>query len=429
MNRRGFIGSAAGSTMSLLAAAQVKPPESGKTIAEKPRQTPVVREVDVVIAGGGPTAVGAALAAASEGMKVLVLERHGMLGSVWTAGLLNPFFDPDKGWLVAELIGRMRKAGAWNDSKPMPGGQLAPVFDVEVMKYALECMMAERGVEFWYNALVTDAVMKGDRVLGAIVESKSGREAVLGKVMIDCSGDGDLAARAGVPFTLGREKDGLAQPLTLMFEIDNIKSFGKLKAAELTIHEMYLALRQAIEDHHLPIKLPYGPQRSGAPYLIKVPRPGAAAIQATHMYKIDYTNTRDLTRATVEGRRQVHEIFMKAMKCIPGMEDVQLTVTAPAVGVRESRHLHGRYRLDLEDLLQSRRYKRTAVTDVNFPIDIHEIDPQSTAPKLVLPPGVKVPKSPVCDIPYGSLLPEHVTGLIFAGRCLLARTPPMPHTG
>jgi hypothetical protein len=417
MNRRGFLGSAAGLAMPPLAAGQVHPLESGKTIAEKPRQTRVVREVDVVIAGGGPTAMGAALAAASEGMKVLVLERHGMLGSVWTAGLLNPLMDSDKGWLVAELIGRLRKAGAWDDRQSRPGGFHMPVFDVETMKYVLECMMVERGIEFWYHALVTDAVMEGNRVLGAIVESKSGREAVLGKVVIDCSGDGDLSARAGVPFTLGREKDGLAQPCTLMFEIDNIKSFGKVKADDLKVHDMYLALQQAIEDHHLPIKLPYGPQRFGTPYLIKLPRPGAAAIQATHMYKIDCTDTRAVTWATVEGRRQAQEIFMQAMKFIPGLEDIRLTVTASTVGVRESRHLHGRYLLDLEDLLQSRHFE-DAITSVNFPIDVHEIDPQSTEPKLVLPAGVNASKPAVCDIPFRSLLPEHLTGMLFAGRCL-----------
>lgn len=425
VNRRGFLGS-----VGSLAAASVAAPDAKEAgarpagsqgdapfILEKPRKTPIARKVDVLVVGGGPAAVGAALAAGTEGARVLLLERHGMLGSVWTAGLLNPFFDPEKGWLVATLINRLKQAGAWDDGVLRPKGNPAPVFDVELMKYVLECMMAESGIEFWYHALVTDAVMEGDRVIGAIVESKSGREAVLGKVVVDCSGDGDLAARAGVPFQLGREKDGLQQPLTLMFEIDNIERFGNLKADDLKIHEMYLALRQAISDYKLPIKLPYGPQRAGTPYLIKVPRPGAAAIQATHVYKINCTDVRELTKATVDARRQVHEIFMKAMKRIPGMENIRLTVTAPTIGVREARHLEGRYRLDLEDMLKARRFD-DAVTSVNFGIDIHEIDPESTYPRLTLPPGVTSSKVPMCDIPYRCLLPKHLSGLLFAGRCL-----------
>lgn len=416
VNRRNFL-SRAGSLAAVSAAAPDARGADAPFILEKPRRTPVARRADVVVVGGGPAAVGAALAAASEGARVVLLERHGMLGSVWTAGLLNPFFDPEKGWLVATLIQRVKQAGAWDDGVLGSRRTPAPVFDVEVMKYLLECMMAESGVEFWYHALVTDAVMEGDRVAGVIVESKSGREAVLAKVVIDCSGDGDLAARAGVPFQLGREKDGLQQPLTLMFEIDNIESFENVKGDDLRIHLMYQALRQAITGHNLPIKLPYGPQRAGTPYLIKVPRPGAAAIQATHVYKINCIDVRELTRATVDARRQIHEIFMKAMKRIPGMENIRLTVTAPAIGVREARHLEGRYRLDLEDMLKARRFD-DAVTSVNFGIDIHEIDPESTYPRLSLPPGISAGKVPMCDIPYRSLLPKHLTGLLFAGRCL-----------
>jgi NADPH-dependent 2,4-dienoyl-CoA reductase/sulfur reductase-like enzyme len=114
---------------------------SAKIVAEPARKTPVVAEVDVVVAGGGPTGVGAALAAASEGAKTLLVERHAMLGGVWTAGLLNPLFDPRKGWTVDRLIDNLQQRGAWV-RKGMD------VFDVEAMKYVLERMMAEAKVEF-----------------------------------------------------------------------------------------------------------------------------------------------------------------------------------------------------------------------------------------------------------------------------------------
>ncbi len=376
-----------------------------------------MREVDVLVAGARPAGIGAALAAAKEGARVLLIERHGMLGSVWTAGLMNPFFDPEKGWTIKLLIDRLRESGAWIDSERRPKALPSPVFDVEIMKYVLERLMVENGVEFWYHAFVTGAIREGDRVAGAIVEGKSGREAVLAKVSIDTSGDGDLSARAGIPFSLRRETDGLSQPLTLMFEIDNIDSLGGVKAADMKIHEFHKALAETIRRNQIPVQLPGGPQRAGAPDLIRVPRPGAAAIQATHVCKVDCTDTRALSKAIVEGRRQVHEVFLHAMKRIPGMENIRLTVTAPAIGVREARHLEGGYRLDVTDRMEGRRFD-DAVTSTGFHIDVHEMDPDSKAPNITLPPGLKRHEVPMCDVPYRCLLPKHLSGLLFAGRCL-----------
>ncbi len=353
--------------------------------------------------------MGAALAAAQEGASVLVLERFGMLGGVWTGGLLNPYFDPNKGWMVGQLIDRLKQARAWKNLDKFE------VFDVEVMKYTLEQMMAQARVEYWYHAQVTDAVMDGNRVRGAFVESKSGREAVLGKVVIDCSGDGDLSARAGVKFQYGRERDGLAQPATLMFEIDNIQGLGNLKPEDVKVHEVFQALQQAIAKRDLRIKLPYGPQRSGAPFLIAVPRPGAAAIQATHVYKVDATDVRAVTRATVEARRQIHEVFMPALRGIPGLEDIRLTVSAAYLGIREARHLEGKYRLDVDDMIHARRFP-DAVTSLGFGTDVHEIDPNDASPRVPdLPEGKRTRN---CDIPYRCLLPKDLEGLLFAGRCI-----------
>lgn len=408
VNRRNFLG-AVGAAAGIRGAASPASAAEAGYITEPPRRTRVAREVDVLVAGGGPTGVGAALAAAREGASVLVLERFGMLGGVWTGGLLNPYFDPHKGWMVGELVGALKQAHAWKALDKFE------VFDVEVMKYTLEKMMAQAGVDYWYHAAVTDPVMDGNRVGGAIVESKSGREAVLAKVTIDCSGDGDLAARAGVPFQYGRESDNVAQPATLMFEIDNIQGLGKLPAADVKVHEIFLALQESIQKQNLPIKLPYGPQRAGAPYLIAVPRPGAAAIQATHVYRVNALDVRAVTKATVEARRQIHEVFMPALRGIPGMQDVRLTVSSAYLGIREARHLQGRYKLDLEDMLEARRFP-DAVTSLGFGVDIHEIDPSDKAPRAPKLPRGKRPQ--MCDIPYRCLLPQDRDGLLFAGRCM-----------
>jgi len=366
-------------------------------VHEAPRRTPVAAQVDVLVVGGGPTGVGAALAAAGEGAKTLVLERHGMLGGMWTAGLLNPLFESRKGWLVEQLVDRLRQAKAWRDDASFP------VFDTELMKYTLEQMLVEANVDFWYHVQATDPVVVDQCVRGVIVEGKSGREAVLARVIVDCTGDGDIAARAGVPFQFGREFDGLAQPMTLMFEVSDAEKLGTGTQNILDI------LNAAIAEHHLPIELPYGANPRGTPYSIPVPECGVSAIQATHVYRYDATDTRDVTRATVEARKQVHEIFLKAMRHVPGLENVRLSQTAPSIGIRESRHFEGRYTLCADDVIAGRRFD-DAVASCAFGCDIHEIYPDDKH-------AHRIPAKPF-EIPYRCLLPKSIQGLLFAGRCI-----------
>jgi hypothetical protein len=370
---------------------------SRSVVEEAPRQTPVAAAVDVVVVGGGPTGVGAALAAASEGAKTLVVERHGMLGGMWTAGLLNPLFEPLRGWWVERLVGRLHEAGGWRDHPKFP------VFDTEVLKYTLEQMLGEAGVDFWYHVQACDPLVIDRRVRGIIIEGKSGREAILANTVIDCTGDGDVAARAGVPFQFGRPVDGLAQPMTLMFEVEGVESLGPKTQHILEI------LADAIEANDLPIQLPYGKRPRGTPYLIPLPTEGVGAIQATHVYRFDATDTRDVTRATVEARAQVHEIFFEALRNVPGLEKIRLSQTAPSLGIRESRHMEGQYTLNADDVTAGRQFE-DAVCSCAFGCDIHEIYPDD---KL----AHRIPAKPF-EIPYRCLVPKSIRGLLFAGRCI-----------
>ncbi len=369
-------------------------------VAEAPRRTRVAADVDVLVIGGGPAGVAAALAAAQQGARVLIIERHGMLGGVWTAGLLNPLFDHvRKGFIVAELVRRLQAANAW-----VPW-TMSHCFDIEVMKLTLEAWCDERKVDYWYHCVCVGAIVEDGVVRGAIVEGKSGREAVLARVCVDASGDGDLAAYAGAGYEFGRTVDGLAQPMTMMFEIEGLPPGYQQRTSQ----SLYDAMQEAIRQHNLPYQLPIE-RVNYAPWIINLPRPGAAVVQHTHIYRKSALNTRQLSRATADARRLAREA-VEILRGIPGLENVRLIQTAPALGIREARRVRGDHVLTLEDLQAGRRFL-DAVTFGAFGVDIHE-----PAPGAGVPSGHHARMKPY-EIPYRCLLPAGLEGLLTAGRCI-----------
>jgi hypothetical protein len=370
-------------------------------VDESPRRLPVAADVDVLVVGGGPAGVGAALAAGREGARTLLVERHAMLGGMWTAGMVNPLFDfRRKGWLVAELIERLEAEGAWRPHSHRS------TFDCEVMVRLLERLMDEAGVEFRYHVSGVDTIIEDGAVRGVVTESKAGRRAVLAGAVIDCTGDGDVAARAGVPYELGRMQDGLLQPMTLMFEI---RGTGDCEQGVTDRRHTYDVMTEVIEENDLGVELPFG--RVGyAPAIIKMPQPDSAVVQATHVYRLNALDPRDLTRGIVDARRQAAELT-EVIRHMPGLEDVRLVRTAPTIGIRETRRICGRYRLDEADLAEGRRFE-DAVTFCTFCVDVHE-----PAPGAGLPSGHGMAMKPY-EIPFRCLLPEGVDNLLVAGRCI-----------
>ena len=318
-----------------------------------------------------------------------------MLGGMWTAGLVNPLFEATRnGWLVAELVARLQAAGAWRTWK------FAYTFDVETMKRELEAMLLESGVELLYHTLAVDSIVEAGRLRGIVIESKAGREALLAAVTVDCTGDGDVAARAGVPFEFGRLGDDLVQPLTLMFTVEGAGDYEQESAPAL-----YDALVQAGAQ----AGLPFG-RENYVPWVISLPAPGQAAVQYTHVYRLNPLDPADLTAGTVAARRQAAEA-VAALRGVPGLEAVRLSQTAAHLGVRETRRIAGQYRLELDDLASGRRFAE-AVARCDFGVDIHE-----PAPGAGLPSGHGAPMQPY-EIPYRCLVPAQGEGLLVAGRCL-----------
>jgi len=368
-----------------------------QSVWEAPRELPVRRRCDVLVCGAGPAGVGAALAAADEGADVVLVERWAMPGGMWTAGLVNPFFEErNRGYIVRELIDKLEAAGAWR----IWCGSYC--FDPEAMKLSLEQMLRERGVHVLYYSQAVDAIVVEGRVHGAVMESKAGREAILAHVVVDATGDGDIAARAGCEFAFGSPVDGYVQPMTLMFEIRDIRGFRQRDSRAL-----YDRLAAVLAERPTDFELPF-PRYGAAPYVITLPCDTAGAVQATHVYRVNPLDPAELTAGTMNARKQAHQL-MSLLRQLPEFADARITNTAASIGLRESRRVTGLYRIGMDDLAEGRRFP-DAVCCVRFGVDIHHGPGQGNS-------GHGAKMQPY-EIPYRCLVPRDVVGLLLAGRCI-----------
>lgn len=367
-----------------------------RTIRQPARDVPVLGEVDVVVCGGGPAGVGAALSCAREGARTILLERCGSLGGMWTTGLVNPLFDhANKGGILRELIAELKSRDAWRDDPVRPG--FLTTFDLEQMKVLLDERMVEAGVDVLFHAWAADAVMEGREIKGVLVESKSGRAAALGRVVVDCTGDGDIAARAGAAWDKGRADDGRVQPVTLMFRLAGCQFLQQ------NSEHLYSLMTTAASD--IGVQLP--PFRR--PWIIPLPGTGDAVVQAVHVYGVDATDARQLSAAYVAARKEA-QLLVRIFRHIPALRDVRLVTTAEQMGVRETRRVVGRYEVTLEDVVEGRRHP-DGVCLVTFGIDIHPIRSQDAD-------HARMPAVKPYHIPYRALVPRDIDGLLLAGRCV-----------
>lgn len=381
-----------------------------KTIIEDQREIPVLDDVDVLVVGGGPAGIGAAIAAARLGAKTLIVEQFNCLGGVATSGghnhysQFNAWADPSVqvvGGLADELRRRLLVRGfATYDGSCLD-------FDVEGMKLLLDEMTAEAGVRALYYTFYCGTLVEDGAVTGGIIQNKSGRQAVLAKRVIDCTGDGDAAYYAGAQFAQGRPEDGRCQPTTLMFTIGGVD--WPRVAAWRTSYDMREVWAKAQAEG---IMEPFQSVIMGFWHTNVLP--DQVGINMTHMINVDSTRAEDLSWATVEGRRQAHHLVSVFRKVAPGMERCYLISTAPALGLRESRRIAGLVTITADDLLNQRAWE-DAIGYGSFYIDIHNpAGPGMSAQTLRPPKGFHY------QIPYRALIPKGVDNLLVAGRCISA---------
>jgi hypothetical protein len=403
-------------------------------IYEERRQVPVTREPDILVAGAGPAGIGAAISAARQGARVLLVERYGFVGGNLTIAMVNPMFTFHDiegrqvirgiaGEVVDRLVALTASKGHVSDLT-FDNASMTP-FDPEGMKYLLFQMIKESKVELLLHTFVSDAVASNRLVQAVIVENKSGREAIRPRFVIDCSADADIAARVGAPFVLGREEDGAMQPVTLFFriagvDIDRLKLWMKenrdLLKDSPSDHEIdssdalaFLGLKELVKRAMLTGEFP----SDAAPRILfyQLPREGQVAVNATRLQGIDGTKADDLTRAEVVTREQAWQIHKFLQKRVGGFEHSYILDTGAQVGVRETRHIVGDYTLTAEDVLSGRAFP-DGIACGTFAIDIH---PPEGEQQIFTGSGKSV-----YEIPYRSLLPKGFDNLLVAGRSISA---------
>lgn len=367
--------------------------DTRNTRPEQARNIPVARETEVLVCGGGPAGIAAAVTAAREGARVLILERHPFLGGVWTAGALTILLDTErKAGLNAELRRRLHERGA----STFVRGEWPewPVYGIEAMKSLLDDLIEETGVEVQLYTQVAAVAREGRQVTGVFTESKSGREFIQARIVIDTTGDGDVAALAGCPFEMGRPKDGKTQPMTLYGRIGGYRG-GPVHVEPLR----QIALTAGFKPSYERVTL--FPQPG---------QPGVFMLMATHLYGCGI-DVRDLTRAEFQGRKEIRRLFdVFKQHAGPDWQDAYLIDTGPFVGVREARRIRGRYRLTTDDLAKGRRFE-DGICEVLFAADIHHHDPSEGG-------GLYNARTLPYDIPFRCLLPREYDNLMMAGRCI-----------
>jgi hypothetical protein len=408
----------------------LKRPDGAPSVELPPRRAVLAGETDVLVVGGGPAGLGAALGAAQTGARVILAERYGFLGGNATAALVMPLMsfhtqmptperrgattllptdhgpgEPVVGGVLAKLLARLVSVGG-AIPPTLATGYVVP-FDPEWFKLVALDILDEAGVQLLFHAFASGIVGEG-AVEGVIFETKSGPLVIRAKVTVDCTGDADVAVQAGTPTKVGRA-DGLVQPMTLMFRMAEFQRtafevYVKQHPGQWRgVHGLWDLVRQATAAGRL--KLP----REDILFFA-TPHEGEVSVNSTRVTRVLGTDVWDLSYAEWMSRRQMRQIAEFLRRYVPGFEKSYVMQSGVNVGVRETRRIVGDYQLTAADVLSARKFD-DAIARGAYPVDIHNPAGSGTVLKRV-PPG------DAYDIPLRSLMPKNAEGLIVAGRCI-----------
>ncbi len=366
------------------------------------KEIPLYGEYDVVVLGGGPSGVCAAISAARQGAKTLLVEAMPALGGMATGGLVGPFmtnYDRDGneqtvGGIFSEIVDRLKKYSAVIPSEEVETRTVytsfikryhrhVTPFDSFYLEIVLDEMVREAGVELLCYTKFADCITKEGVIQYVILTALEGLIAVSAKNFIDCTGNAAVAEKAGVPTYKGDEESGIPQPGTLMFEVGGADD------------EKYKALDGRPEK---PVKA------------YKTPTKGRYKVNHYHVYNVDAANSKSLTDAHGKARYQVLDAYAVLRDKTPGFEHSEITAVASVLGIRESRHIEGEYKITVQDVSSGTKFDdRIAV--YGFGMDVHS---RSEGEKG----NFKIEIAPRYYIPFRSLLPKNCRNLLVAGKTI-----------
>lgn len=358
-----------------------------------------MKKYDVAVIGGGFAGVGAALAAARGGAKVLIVEKANCLGGAATNCLVNPFmpyWTEINGERVDLSAGIFKEIRARLEARQAMWGE---TFLEEELKFVLNDMVLEAGIDLLFHAYIFKANKRDGRVVSVSVATKSGEMQVEADYFIDATGDAQLAYLADCPTTLGREEDNLCQPMTLCFRVGNIDR-DKFYASQSRLQKAYkesLAAGELIN------------QKEDI-FAFRYPINNVLHFNTTRVAKKNPTDPIEVTEAEIFARKQIEEIYAFMKKHADGLENSFLMMSAAEIGVRESRKILGDYVLTERDCVNCVKFD-DAIAACNYEIDIH--NPEGTGTSHYF-----FPKGAYYTIPYRCLIPKGAENMLVAGRCI-----------
>jgi hypothetical protein len=408
-----------------------RPKESIKLVLP-PRKAILAANTNVLVVGGGPAGIGAAIGAAKAGADVVLVERFGFLGGNATAALVMPLmsfhtqnhpvehmdtvknlFPADHGpgepviaGALSEFLERLVQSGG-AIAPSLETGYVTP-FDPEIFKMVALEILDHYKVKMLFHSFAS-GIFIADGTTGVVLETKSGPLVIVADTIVDCTGDGDIAASAGAKFATGREVDNLVQPMSLMFRMAEFQK---------------IAFQNYVKDHPDQWKGVYGLweliKKATHEGVLELPRENMLFFGTPHSHELIVNSTRitkvlgtdvwDISYAEWEGRRQVKQIAAFLKKYVPGFEDSYVAQTGTTIGIRESRRIIGEYVLTAEDIMGARKFD-DVIARCSYPIDVHNPAGKGTILR-------KLPTGEAYDIPLRCLIPKAVDNVLVAGRCI-----------